>query len=117
MNIGATPGKDPKIVVSGQAMQHEKYPDTHHDNYSKTTFGIWLYLLTDFVMFGALFAAYGVLMHSTFGGPSGRTLFNIPYAHYETLILLTSSFTVGLAGASAHRRNAKRTIIFFAITF
>lgn len=101
----------------GPILQHERYPDAYHDSYSRTTFGVWLYLLTDFVMFGALFATYGVLMHSTFGGPTGRLIFNIPYAHAETLILLTSSFTVGLGAASAHRRNKKMTLLFFAITF
>jgi cytochrome o ubiquinol oxidase subunit III len=35
----------------------------------------------------------------------------------QTLILLTSSFTIGLAGATAHRKNKKSTIALFAITF
>ena len=52
-----------------ERMMHENYPDTHHDAYSRTVFGFWLYLMTDFILFGALFATYAVLSHSTFGGP------------------------------------------------
>lgn len=102
---------------NGQAIQHEKYPDAFHDAYSRTTFGFWLYLLSDFILFGTLFATYAVLHNSTYGGPSSRELFNIPFSHYQTLILLVCSLTAGLAGASAHRRDTKRTIIFFVVTF
>jgi cytochrome o ubiquinol oxidase subunit III len=98
-------------------VQHEKYPDVHHDAYSKTVFGFWLYLLTDFILFGALFATYAVLHDSTFGGPSARQLLHPSFALIQTLILLLSSLTVGLGGASAHRNNKKLTLAFFGITF
>lgn len=95
----------------------EAFPDTHHDSYSKTTFGFWLYLLTDFMLFATVFAAYAVLHKSTFGGPSGRELFNLPYTLTQTLILLVSAFTIGLAGACAHRKNKGWTIILFLLSF
>lgn len=95
----------------------EAYPDTHHDVYSRTVFGFWLYILSDFILFGALFATFAVLKHSTFGGPSARDLFDLPFIFVQALVLLTSSFTAGLGGASAHRKNKKLTIIFFGITF
>ncbi len=93
----------------------ESYPDTHHDVYSKTVFGFWLYLLTDFVLFGVLFAVYIVLKNSTFGGPSAQDLFNLPMAFSQTLILLTSSYLIGLGGAFAHRQDRKKTIVFFCL--
>lgn len=99
------------------AMSHEPYPDKHHDAYSRTVFGFWLYLLTDFVLFAVLFATYIVLQNSTFGGPSAKDLIDLPFTFIQSLVLLTSSFTIGLAGALAHRQNKKGTIIFFAITF
>jgi cytochrome o ubiquinol oxidase subunit 3 len=64
---------------------------------STVIFGFWMYLMTDFVLFAALFAVYAVLRGNTFGGPSGAQLFDLPYALVETLLLLTSSFTCGLA--------------------
>src|SRR6202023_1990690 len=40
------------------------------------TYGFWIFLLSDIVMFSALFASYAVLVHATAGGPSGAELFN-----------------------------------------
>lgn len=93
------------------------YPDEHHDEYSKTTFGFWVYLLTDFMMFATLFAAYTVFDHSTFGGPGAREIFYPPYNFVETVIFLISAFTIGIGGAYVHRKNRMGTIIFFLITF
>src|ERR1700690_1129879 len=53
-------------------------------------FGFWIFLLSDIVMFSALFAAYAVLMHATAGGPSGAMLFNQTSAAIETGCLLMS---------------------------
>ena len=98
-------------------MAHESYPDTHHDIYSKTLFGFWLYLLTDFILFASLFATYAVLRTGTYAGASGRELFDIHSAFIQTLLLLTASFTSGLAGACAHRKKKQWTIYLFALTF
>lgn len=103
--------------MSDSTVQHEVYPDPHHDIFSKTVFGFWVYLITDFVMFGTFFACYAVLRTSTFGGPSDRDLFDLPTAFNQTLILLTSSFIIGLASASAHRKLKNRTIFLFLLTF
>ena len=67
----------------------------------KHLFGFWVYLMTDLIMFAALFAAYAVLRDATFGGPGAGQLFSINNALAETLILLTSSFTCGLAMLAA----------------
>src|SRR5580765_3916641 len=64
---------------------------------SKTQLGFWIYLMTDCVLFATLFATFAVLRGSTFGGPSGHDIFDMPYVLVETLLLLTSSFTCGLA--------------------
>ena len=39
-------------------------------------YGFWIFLLSDIVMFSALFASYAVLVHATAGGPTGAELFN-----------------------------------------
>ena len=91
--------------------------DAHEETYSKTVFGFWVYLLTDFVLFGTLFATYVVLRSGTYGGPSPKDLFNLPYTLIQTLILLISSFTSGLAGAMAHKGSKNWTVILFGITF
>src|ERR1700733_1652239 len=69
-------------------------------------YGFWIFLLSDIVMFSALFAAYAVLMHSTAGGPTGAELFDQVNVAIETACLLASSYTCGLMSlaASARRR-------------
>ncbi len=96
---------------------HETYPDTHHDAYSKTIFGFWIYLMGDLIFFGALFATYTVLNESTFGGPTARELFNLPYTLIQSLVLLFASFMAGLGGTAAHRKEKGRTLLFFSSTF
>jgi cytochrome o ubiquinol oxidase subunit 3 len=66
-------------------------------------YGFWLFLLSDILIFAALFATYAVLSEATAGGPDGATLFDKKHVFFETLCLLTSSFTCGL-GALAIRR-------------
>jgi len=96
---------------------HEPYPDPHHGHYSKTVFGFWIYLLTDFMLFAAYFAAYVVLQTSTFGGPGGKEIFNYPLVLTQTLILLTAAFTSGIGGVFAHRRSKQGALISFLVTF
>jgi cytochrome o ubiquinol oxidase subunit 3 len=87
-----------------------------NDLHNKTIFGFWVYLMTDLIMFGVLFAAYAVLHDNTFGGPSARDLFSLNGALAETLILLTSSFTCGLAMLAVHRGKKDNALMWFAIT-
>jgi len=96
---------------------HESDPDPYHDVYSKTVFGFWVYIVTDFMVFATLFATYDVLHNSTFGGPSAHELFNLPFTLTQTFILLVSSFTCGLAGICVHRNHKNWTIALFSLTF
>ena len=83
----------------------------------KTVFGFWVYLMTDCVLFASLFATYAVLHHNTFGGPNGQSLFSMPNVLAETLILLTSSFTCGLAMLAARKHDQSATLFWFGVTF
>ena len=83
----------------------------------KAVLGFWIYIMTDCVLFASLFATYAVLHGNTFGGPSGKTIFNLPYILGETLILLSSSFSCGLAGVYAHLKRKGLTILYLVITF
>ncbi len=84
---------------------------------SNSLFGFWVYIMTDCVLFASLFAAFAVLRNNTFGGPGGKELFSLPFVLAETLILLTSSFTCGLAMLAAYRQNKQKVLILFGITF
>ena len=87
---------------------------SHQD---KTILGFWIYLMTDLIMFAALFATYSVLRANIFGGPGAEELFGLNNALIETGILLTSSFTCGLGLLFAKMQNLKQTYIWFGVTF
>ncbi len=87
------------------------------NNNSKAIFGFWIYLMTDCVLFASLFATYAVLRNNTFGGPPGSQLFSLPYVLAETLILLTSSYSCGLATLAVHRGKPRQVIAWFSLTF
>jgi cytochrome o ubiquinol oxidase subunit III len=101
------------MTVTTAAHHH----DADQETYDRTLFGFWIYIITDCVMFATLFATYAVLHTNTFGGPSGSELFVLPEVLAETLILLTSSFTCGLAMQSAFRNEKNKVLAFFGITF
>jgi len=68
-------------------------------------YGFWLFVLSDMVLFSALFATYASLAHATDGGPTSNQLFDRNLVAIETLALLTSSFVCGLAMITAKRKN------------
>src|ERR1700731_3440029 len=71
-------------------------------------YGFWIFLLSDIVMFSALFAGYAVLVRATAGGPTGAEVFNQVSVAIETACLLASSYTCGLLSMaiSSRRRGA-----------
>src|SRR6516225_3946993 len=80
-------------------------------------YGFWIFILSDMVMFSALFAAFAVLRSNTAGGPSGAELFDLRSVFIETMCLLVSSYTCGLGALSAERRQPARFLIFAVATF
>jgi cytochrome o ubiquinol oxidase subunit 3 len=80
-------------------------------------YGFWIFILSDMVMFSALFAAYAVLRGNTAGGPTGTELFNLRNVFIETMCLLLSSYTCGLGALSAERRQPAHFLIFAVLTF
>ena len=77
-------------------------------------YGFWIFLLSDIVMFAALFAAYAVLVRATAGGPTGVELFSQSSVAIETACLLASSFTCGLMSLAVNARR-RDTVYFFAL--
>ena len=80
-------------------------------------YGFWIFLLSDIVMFSALFAGYAVLVHATAGGPSGAQLFNQVSVAIETACLLASSYTCGMMSLAINSRRRLATYFFAAVTF
>src|SRR5262249_2043441 len=80
-------------------------------------YGFWIFILSDMIMFSALFAAHAVLSGNTAGGLSGADLFNMHSGFIETMCLLLSSYTCGLGVLSAERGQPMLFLVFAALTF
>lgn len=89
----------------------------HTKDLDKSTFGFWLYLMTDCVLFGALFATYAVLRGGTAGGPTGAELFDLNFVFIETLLLLVSSLTSGIALLAVRLKKKKLVASMLVLTF
>jgi cytochrome o ubiquinol oxidase subunit III len=99
MNIQTRPL--PLIANAPLAPEIFEVQEEHHDSSAITTLGFWIYLMSDCILFAALFASFAVLRGATAGGPSGREIFSLPYVLVETSCLLVSSFTYGMAMIAA----------------
>jgi cytochrome o ubiquinol oxidase subunit III len=80
-------------------------------------YGFWIFILSDFVLFSGLFAAYAVFHDKTAGGPTELELFNLRNVFIETMCLLLSSYTCGLGALSAEHRRQSLFLVFAAFTF
>lgn len=89
----------------------------HHDTESTIVYGFWIYIMSDCILFASLFAAFAVLHNNVFGGPGPKELFSLPYILIETFLLLTSSFTYGLALLAGFKQRQKQVLWLLAITF
>ncbi|MDI4650185.1 cytochrome o ubiquinol oxidase subunit III [Cohnella hashimotonis] len=104
------------VAANHSSHDHDHGHDGHHDLEALRTMGFWIFIITDCIIFGTLFATYAVLMNSTAGGPTGAELFEMPGVIAETFILLTSSFTSGLAVLSMNRGDKKGLIGWLIVT-
>jgi len=80
-------------------------------------FGFWVFLLSDIIMFAALFAAYAVLVNATAGGPSRAELFSQASVAIETACLLVSSYTCGLMLLTVNSRQRGAFYLAAVVTF
>ncbi len=80
-------------------------------------YGFWIFLLSDIVMFSAIFATYAVLSRATAGGPGGPELFNQVSVAIETGSLLLSSYACGLMSLAIGAERQAPTYLAAALTF
>jgi len=80
-------------------------------------YGFWLFLLSDIIVFSALFAAYAVLSGRTAGGPSGVHLFHRGNVLLETACLLFSSFTCAVMALAVDFRRRDWMVVGAVLTF
>jgi cytochrome c oxidase subunit III len=88
-------------------------PDTGLNN---GKIGIWLFLASEVMLFGALFASYVMLRVGAPEWPAGATYLNVPLATLNTVVLISSSVTMVLAWASLVKGEFGRFRLFLGIT-
>jgi len=89
-----------------------------HDAHGSTkALGIWIYLMSDCILFGALFASYVVLNGAYAGGPTQKDIFELPYVLAETFVLLFSSITYGYAMLAMDRHDRGGVLRWIGVTF
>lgn len=98
LNLGRTHGRD-------------------HDAAEGMVFGFWVFLMSDAILFSMVFATYLTSVNATVGGPGPHELYDIYGVLIETLVLLASSFTFGMASlALKYKHAATRLIGWLAVT-
>ncbi|AIQ16120.1 cytochrome aa3 quinol oxidase subunit III [Paenibacillus sp. FSL L8-0436] len=83
---------------------------------SNKIFGFWVFLGAEIPLFATLFTVYLVMVDRFASGPSGSELFEIGPVLIETFLLLSSSFTIGLAIHAMRLGYKKAMMVFMAIT-
>jgi len=91
--------------------------DHHHSSDAMDVFGFWIYIMSDCVLFAAIFAAYAVLYTNTYGAPGIKQLASLPYVFGETMALLASSFTYGMGILAMYKNNKPKVIFWLGVTF
>ena len=88
-------------------------PDTGLTN---AKLGIWLFLASEVMLFGALFSSYVVLRVGSTSWPRGSEVLNVPLATVNTVVLISSSLTMVMAWASLAEKNFAKFRLFQGLT-
>jgi cytochrome c oxidase subunit 3 len=78
--------------------------------------GIWLFLASEVMLFGALFSSYVLLRVGATTWPHGYEHLNIPLATVNTVVLISSSVTMVMSWASLAMNNLKRYRLYMGST-
>ena len=104
------------MTIASEAMPLPAQGEGESERSEVKALGFWLYLMTDAVIFALLFATYLVMIHGTAGGPTAKDVFSLPHTFAETVALLFSTTTFGMAMVAAHARDRRMTVIWLVVT-
>lgn len=104
-------------LKAGHGAGHHDADHEHHDQFGTVKLGFWVYLMSDCVIFAALFATYAVMSQSFANAPQPREIFELGYVAVETALLLFSSLTYGLAMIGAHKGSKGALFGWLLVTF
>lgn len=99
-----------------EASHAEHGDDEEHHHEPGTMLGFWIYLMSDCLIFGILFACYAVLGRNYAAGPAPADLFELDMILVATFMLLLSSITYGFAVLRMEKSDLRGTLLWLAIT-
>lgn len=113
-----TPASHTAVSPQDFYVVEDPHDDAHHDggHDSGTMLGFWLYLMSDCLLFGILFAVHAVLGQNYVAGPAPVDLFEIELILMATFMLLFSSITYGFAVINMQQSNHRGMMIWLAVT-
>src|SRR5262245_32210048 len=93
------------------------YFSTLEQQHEVNTLGMWVFLVTEVMLFGGIFLTYAVY---TFAYPAAFTAasreLNLVLSTVNTFVLLCSSLTMALAVRSAQLSRRKSLVLFLILT-
>ena len=112
--------------MSDVAVGHDSHTEVH-DPYpglsantstgiSHSKLGMWVFLASDCLLFGAFISAYLLYNGRAQQGPTPGDVINIPFTSTSTFVLLMSSLTMVLAVSAAHRGDERRLRLWLITT-
>jgi len=107
------------MSMSASELQHylfAPHPEEEEAT-ANASFGFWIYLMSDCILFASLFATFVTLSRSYAGGPTSQEIIHLGHTLEETLVLLCSSVTCGFAMLAMYRRQLRRVLGWLAVTF
>ncbi|MDD5730123.1 MAG: heme-copper oxidase subunit III [Candidatus Omnitrophica bacterium] len=101
------------VYAEGNPYTVEERPDTGVYN---AKMGIWLFLASEVMLFGALFSSYILLRVGSDSWPRESLIMNVPVGAANTVVLIASSMTMVMSWASLKLKNFKRFKMFQGLT-
>src|SRR3989338_2330641 len=78
--------------------------------------GIWLFLASEVMLFGALFSTYVLLRVGAEHWPLGSSILNVPIGAFNTAVLIASSVTMVMSWVALKEKSFKRFRLFLGVT-
>lgn len=112
---------EPEIHASHDVHEHPFYQKHHFETAEQqreaASFGMWLFLLTEIMFFGGLFMAYLLYRNWYYAAfVAASNSISMPMGLINTVVLITSSFTMAMGVYSAETRNRKALQMWLLVT-
>lgn len=107
---------EPEGGYQFHVIEDPHHHDADHPHETGTMLGFWLYLMSDCLIFGILFAVHAVVGQNYAAGPAPADLFEIEKILLATAFLLLSSITYGFAVINMHQDKQQQMTIWLIVT-